>query len=157
MAKKISLAAAILAAGLLFQVEAHAGSIIQCDPNATGSTAYPNVSCTSNGAINVNATVSQSAGSTAGAVTDGSGTITTGNTSQQVFSANSTRRYLFIQNTSAGNLWINFGTSATEGSGAGSIIIFPNSSFVMEQNAVTNQTVNINGQTAGQSFVAKQM
>jgi|SRR5579863_3492955 len=155
MFKKL-LAVAVLALSVNY---AYADNpVIKCDPNATGSVQYPNANCDSSGHLQVNVVNSPTNFTVPSAValTDGSGTITTGNTSQQIFAANASRRYLFIQNTSSGNLWINFGASATEGAGAGSIIIFPNASFVMESGTITNQTVNINGGSAGQSFVAKQ-
>lgn len=88
------------------------------------------------------------------ALTDGSGTITTGGTSQQIFAANSTRNYLFVQNLSSADEYINFGSAAT--TGAGSIKLISGASFVMESNTITNQTVNIIGATTGQSFTAKQ-
>src|ERR1044072_454479 len=50
-----------------------------------------------------------------GALTDRSGTITTGGTSQQMMAANGTRSYLLISNNAPPNLealWINFGTAA---------------------------------------------
>lgn len=149
----------LLAACLLgWEIAAQAGAIIQCDPNATGNTSYPNVSCTSNGYLNVNATVSAGGSTTiiasAGAVTDGSGTITSGGTSQQIFAANATRQYLIVQNLSSGNLYVNLGAAATTGSG--SILLLPNSSFLMEDQFVSNQTVNIIGATTGQAFTAKQ-
>lgn len=147
--KRMSLASLILAAGLLFQAEAQA-VVIQCDPAATGSAAYPNVACTAAGVLQTGA----SAGGQSVALTDGSGTITTGGTSQQIFAANATRQYLFVQNLSTGNLYINFGAAATQGSG--SILLLPNSSFVMEDQTVTNQTVNIIGATTAQAFTAKQ-
>lgn len=65
--KKLLLVAALLSAGIS---GAYADSpVIRCDPNATGTAQYPNVSCTSNGFINVNASVS--AGATSGAAANG--------------------------------------------------------------------------------------
>ena len=89
-----------------------------------------------------------------GTLTDGSGTITTANTSQQVFAANSNRRYLLIQNQSAANLWFNFTSAAVEGEP--SILLAPNQGFVMEHNFVSTEAVYIIGGTAGQAFTAKQ-
>jgi hypothetical protein len=151
-------------------------SIIQCDPNATGNTSYPNVSCTSNGYINVNSTYTPSGtqnvavtsslpGGTNsigrvtifpynGTFTDGSGTITTGGTSQQIFGTNGSRAYLLIQNLSTGNLYINFTSAASAGSG--SILLLPNSSYVMESSMTSTEAVNIYGATTGQAFTAKQ-
>jgi len=148
--KKLLLITALLATSQAKAV------VIQCDPNDTYSTPvtgvafYPNVACSSSGALSV----TSSGGGTSAALTDGSGTITAGGTSQQVFAANTTRQYLFIQNLSTGNLYINFGSAASAVSG--SILLLPNSSFVMEENTVTNQTVNIFGATTAQAFTAKQ-
>lgn len=223
-------------------------NVIQCDPNATGNTTYPNVSCTSNGYINVNATVS--AGATTGAAAngsavsgnpvlvagydgtdvrtvktdtsgqiivssvatpisvvgaanegtapgngpiriagwdgtdlhtittdtsghliigtgaasigtvtptsntlrDGSGTITAGGTAQTLDSAR-TRNYLFIQNLSSANLYINFTSAASAGSG--SILLLPNSSFSQEGSFVSSQLISIFGATTGQAFTYK--
>jgi hypothetical protein len=142
--KKLLAIAALLAA-----TQAHA-VVIACDPNATGSTTYPNVACSSAGQLQV----SFGLGGQSVALTDGSGSITTGGTSQQIFAANATRQYLFIENLSSGNLYVNFGSAATQGSG--SIMIVPNGSFVMENGTVSNQTVNIIGATSAQAFTAKQ-
>lgn len=88
-----------------------------------------------------------------GAASDLSGTITTGGTSQTLSAAKS-RKYFFVQNLSAANLYINFGSAAT--TGTGSIVIVPNGSFVMESMFVTNQAINILGATTGQGFTAKE-
>jgi hypothetical protein len=88
-----------------------------------------------------------------GALTDLSSTITTGGTSQTLSTAKS-RKYFLVQNLSAANLYINFGSAAT--TGTGSIVIVPNGSFVMESMFVTNQAINILGATTGQGFTAKE-
>lgn len=89
-----------------------------------------------------------------GALTDGSGTITTASTSQQVFAANSVRAYLLIQNISADDLYINFTGAASASSG--SIKISPDGAFAFEDNFVSTEAVNIFGATAGQAFTAKE-
>lgn len=63
---------------LLASGTAHGGTIIQCDPNATGSAQYPNVACSAGGALSVSGTVTSS-GNTAvvGPVASG-GTIVGG-------------------------------------------------------------------------------
>lgn len=89
-----------------------------------------------------------------GTLTNGSGSITTGGTSQQIFASKSDRRYLLIQNISTENLWFNFGTAAVQDQP--SIKLLPNASFVMESNFVDTQAVNIIGATTGSKFVAKE-
>lgn len=89
-----------------------------------------------------------------GALTDGSGTITTGGASQQIFAANSTRKYFIFENVSAENLWIDFGTAAV--ANQPSFKVVPNGQFVMEDFFVSTQTVNVIGATTGLAFTAKQ-
>jgi len=90
-----------------------------------------------------------------GSFTDGSTTITTGGTSQQVFAANAARRFLLVQNISDTKMFLNFGSAAT--TGAGSILLAPNGgSVVMDAGFVTDQTVNILCATAGKAFTAKE-
>lgn len=124
-------------------------TVIQCDPNATGSSAYPNVACSAGGALSVS-----TARSGTGTLVDRSGTITTGGTSQQVAAANAGRNYIFIQNTSAGNLYINFGAAASVT--VGSILLLPNASYVMEASYISTQVINIIGATTAQSYIAKE-
>src|SRR4051812_40705374 len=57
------------------------------------------------------------------ALTDRSGTITTGAAAQQVMAANAKRRLIIFQNVSDTDMWINIGATAT--AGAGSIKIIP--------------------------------
>lgn len=89
-----------------------------------------------------------------GSLTDGSGTITTGGTSQQIFASNTARKYLLFVNVSSEDLWINFGTAAVVTQP--SIKVVPNGSFVMEGFFVSTQTVNVIGATTGSAFTAKQ-
>lgn len=88
-------------------------------------------------------------------VTDRSGTITTGGTSQQLAASNAVRIYLFVENVSAENLWINFGAGAAVANQP-SIKIVPNGSFVMESTFVCTQAVQIIGATTGSAFTAKE-
>ena len=88
-----------------------------------------------------------------GALTDVSGTITTGGKSQLLTAAVTARKYLMVGNNSAGNLGINFTGVATLSSP--SIILLPDHSFIMESNFVSNEAVNIIGATTGQAFTAK--
>lgn len=89
---------------------------------------------------------------TTNTLVDKSGTITTGGTSQTLSTAKS-RHYFFVQNISSANLYINF-TSASS-AGTGSIVIVPNGSFVMEGLFVSSELITIFGATTGQAFTAK--
>lgn len=141
--KKFLLCAAIA----IFSGLTSAATVMQCDPNETGSSAYPNVVCDSTGKL-ITTTVSQG---NSGALVLGSGTITTGGTSQQVFASNTSRKYLFIQNTSSTNEYIGFNVAASTTTG---ILLLPNSSFSMENGYISTQIINILGATTGQTFVA---
>lgn len=88
-----------------------------------------------------------------GALTDVSGTIAAGGTSQVLQAAQITRKYIMIQNLSSGNLYLNFTSAAT--TGEGSYELLPNGVFTMEGNFVSNEAINIIGATTGQAFTAK--
>lgn len=93
-----------------------------------------------------------------GTLTNRSGAIAAGNTSQQVMAANSGRRYLFVYNprsSAAGNsLWINFTSDAVKDQP--SIELEPGMSFVQEDMYVSTEKVTIIGATTGHKFVAKE-
>lgn len=89
-----------------------------------------------------------------GTFIDRSGTITAGGTSQQLSAAFATRKYLFIQNQSSEDLYVNFTTNAVIGQP--SIKIPPNASFVMESSGVTGEKINIIGATTGDAYAAKE-
>ena len=91
---------------------------------------------------------------TRGALTNRSGSITTGGTSQQLAPANANRNYLFIQNVSSSDLWFNFGTAAV--TDQPSIRLLPAQSFTMEGSFVSTDAVNIISATTGDKFVAKE-
>jgi glutamate 5-kinase len=90
---------------------------------------------------------------TQGSLTSRSGTITSGGTSQQLAAANTSRKYLLVQNVSTGDLWISFGATAATTSQP-SIKLQTNGSLVMEDNFVTTQAINIIGSTTGQPYTA---
>lgn len=135
---------------MAFALSSHAGQVMQCDPNATGSTMYPNVVCDSSGKLVTTSTTAPSSGTT----TSRSGSITTGGSNQTLASTNLNRKYIFIQNTSSGNLYVNFTNAAT--TTGNSITLVPNASFVMENGFVTTEAIQIIGATTGQTFVAKE-
>jgi len=102
-----------------------------------------------------NAGADQSPGDrTAGALTNRSGSITTGGTSQQLAAANTTRRYLFIQNIATEDLWSNVGVAAV--ADQPSVKLTPGDAFVMEGLFIDNEAVHIIGATTGSKFVAKE-
>jgi hypothetical protein len=86
---------------------------------------------------------------------DRSGTIATGGASQLLMPANPQRSYLFVQNLSTGDLWINFGTAAVASQPSIRIPANP-ASFVMEASYVSKEAVNIIGATSAAAFVAKE-
>lgn len=85
--------------------------------------------------------------------TDGSGTIASPATSQQVFAQNASRKYLFILNLSDTDMWINFGTDAV--ADQPSIKLVANGGFFAPR-VVSDQALNIICASAGKKFVAKQ-
>ncbi len=103
-------------------------------------------------AVPVSGTVT--AATPTGTVTDRSGSITTGGTAQQLMAANSSRKYLFIQNVSAADLWINFTTTAVADSP--SIKLASGNAFFMESSFVSTEAISIIGATTGQKWTAKE-
>lgn len=93
----------------------------------------------------------------AGAFIDGSGSITTGGTSQQVFAANQGRQYLLIQNISAETMWVNFGTAAVQDKPSIKIAADAALEYSLEGTGVIpTATINIISATTGSKFVAKE-
>lgn len=86
---------------------------------------------------------------------DGSGTITTGGTSQVIFAANPNRRYLEIQNVSDETMYINFG-SAASASSASYMIAANGGAYINASNYCPTTTITIISATTGKRFVAKQ-
>jgi hypothetical protein len=89
-----------------------------------------------------------------GAPTDGSSSIVSGGTSQQVFAANTGRTWLLVQNVSAAVLYINFGAAATADSN--SIKLNPNATYENPSQFCPNGIITIIGGTTGQKFIAKE-
>ena len=92
-----------------------------------------------------------------GTLTDRSGTVATGTTSQQLMAANANRKYLLIENASSTeSLFINF-TSAASVSAAGSIeLVKGGSSFIMEGEFVTTEQINVTATTTAHAYIAKE-
>lgn len=100
---------------------------------------------------------SSSGGATAveqGSLTDGSGTITTGGTSQEVFAANTSRRYLLIQNVSAEDLWVQFGGAAVQDQP--SVKLGPSDALIFDGSFIPTEQAQIIGATTGSEFTAKE-
>lgn len=91
-----------------------------------------------------------------GIMTDGSAsTSATPSTSTQIFAANDSRKYLFIQNLDASNyIYINFTSAAANNTG--SIALAPGAGFVMESSYVSTEAVNVLSAAASIKFTAKQ-
>lgn len=88
---------------------------------------------------------------------DVSGTIVTANESIVIYNyTNAPSQYLFIQNhnlTPSGDLWFNFDTPASIGSG--SICLKPGDNFTMESSIITREMLNILGTTVGMQYTIK--
>lgn len=90
-----------------------------------------------------------------GALTDRSGTVTAGGASQQLCAANAARKYLYVQNNSTGDLWVNWTTVAAASQPsqkipAGGAYSWPDAGFI------STEAVNIIGASTGQAFTAKE-
>ncbi len=118
----------------------------------------------SSGNLAVAGTVSNTGVS--GALTDRSGTITLGGTSQTLAAANATRRYLLISNppdaasqgiATAEKLCVNF-TSAASLTAAGSVCLNPGVTMVVSAvgGFVSTELVTVIGATTGHVYTAKE-
>jgi hypothetical protein len=82
--------------------------------------------------------------------TDRSGTITTGGVAQVLAAANASRVYLFVQNTSAGTLYLSFTGTAS----ASTLQLAPGASYENPAHFCPTGAVSIYGATTAQAFVA---
>lgn len=92
-----------------------------------------------------------------GTLTDRSGTITVGGTSQTLAASNSSRKYIFIQNPSSAteSLFINF-TSASSLT-VGSVELLPGGSFERTlATYMTTELITVNAASTAHAFVAKE-
>ena len=89
-----------------------------------------------------------------GSLTDRSGTIAVGSTSQQLMAANASRKYLLIRNTSSAQLWINFTADAVQAQP--SIPLESGESLVMEAGFISIEKVTIIGPSGAETFTAKE-
>jgi hypothetical protein len=90
-----------------------------------------------------------------GQLTDRSGTLLAANVPQEVMPFNPNRKYLFFQNVSAADLWINFGPTAAT-MDQPSIRVPAGGTFVMEMDFVTNERMTVIGGTVGQAYTCKE-
>lgn len=86
--------------------------------------------------------------------TDGSGTITTGGTSQTVFAANPNRRYFEFQNISDTDMYVNFGAAAVADSN--SFKIAAGGAYVNPSNYCPTTSITVICATTGKKFITKQ-
>ena len=91
---------------------------------------------------------------TKGTLTDRSGSITSGTVAQTLAAANATRKYFLFVNQSAGNMWLNFTTTATMDQP--SILIVPTGSLAMEAGFISTELISVIGATTGQKWMAKE-
>jgi hypothetical protein len=92
---------------------------------------------------------------TSGALTDRSGTLTTGGTAQNAAAALATRKYLFVQNpsTAPGTLWFSTVTTAVQDSP--SIELVPGASFESGLFCPTG-AVSVIAATTGHKWTARE-
>jgi hypothetical protein len=91
--------------------------------------------------------------SATGSLTDGSNTITTADTSQEVFAELSNRNYFYFSNISNHVMYVNFGENADTTS---SYKVSSGEKIVFESGFVPSSQVNVICGTQGAAFVAKQ-
>ena len=90
-------------------------------------------------------------------ITDGSGTVATGGTSQQVFAANAARTYLTCQNPVAASetLFVNIGAAASTTAGS-SYELAAGASLTFQTNFIPTGAVNVTAVTSTHKFICKQ-
>lgn len=89
-----------------------------------------------------------------GTLTNGSGSVAVLNVSQQIFAANTTRKYLLVQNLAATDIYINLTDAADID--VNSIKLLPDGQFVTESNFIPTGAVNVIGAVGGEIFIAKE-
>lgn len=93
-----------------------------------------------------------------GLLTDRSGSVTTGGTSQTLAVANNRRRFLYIQNpiTATETLFINFTTAAST-SGVNSVELGAGASFTMtEDTFISVDKITVTAATSAHKYIAKE-
>lgn len=89
-------------------------------------------------------------------LTDRSGSITTGGTAQTLAAANTSRRYLIIQNTGAGTLWFNFTTAAVQTQPSFRLDVGASFEMPTAAGVISTEAISIIGATTGQVWTAKE-
>lgn len=89
-------------------------------------------------------------------IIDGSGTVTAGGTSQQVFAINTNRSYLMCQNPTTATETLFFNLSAAASTTAGSLELAPGGSVTFGPGVAPNAAVFVTAVTTGHRFVCKQ-
>lgn len=84
---------------------------------------------------------------------DGSSTIIASNASQQIFAPNDDRHYLYFQNESGNDMYVDFGIPANTTS---SFKIPASGNLVFDSAFIPASTVNIICATSGARFIAKE-
>lgn len=87
-----------------------------------------------------------------GSLTNSSGTITSGGTSQQVVASNTSRKYFCFQNTSDTAMYLGVGYTPTTSNGL--LMSASGGGFVLESNFIPTQAINVLCATTGKTFVA---
>jgi len=99
-------------------------------------------------------TASFSVSTTPVSYTNRSGTITTGNAAQQLAPVNLARKGYFVQNVSAGDLWIS--TESTAVLNQPSIKLIANAFYESPVGLPPSGAISIIGATTGQAFTARE-
>lgn len=115
------------------------------------STQYP-ATVTQAGALVVAVTSSAGSGIS---ITNRSGTLTTGSTSQQVMAANPSRSYLLVQNPVAATetLFVAAGYTATTVSGQ-QLALAPGGTWIAQGPSTPTDAINVNAATSAHVFTA---
>lgn len=124
------------------------------DSVAIGDTSGNLVSVVNNALKVDGSAVTQTVTGVKGTLTDRSGSITLGGTSQQVAAANASRQYLLFQNISDTDMWINFAIAAVADSP--SIYIAAKSGITFETNFIPTGALNVICATTGKKYTAKE-
>lgn len=85
--------------------------------------------------------------------------VTTGGTAQTIFNKQNGRAWLFIQNTSAGDLWVDFGATAVQAAPSIKIPSGQAAEFIESSDGggfVPTDFISIIGATTAQTFSAKE-
>lgn len=90
-----------------------------------------------------------------GTLTDGSGNIAAAGVSEQVFAANSARRYLMVQNVSETDMWLDFGTPAVADQPS-FLLLAGGGGVAFEGSFIPTSTVNILCSVMGEPYTAKE-